>query len=308
MIVVVASRNGEKAVREAMRILRGGGSVLDAVEEGVKIVENDPGDQSVGYGGLPNLLGQVELDASIMDGATLRAGAVAGVRRFKNPISIARMVMEETPHLLLVGEGADMFGRLRGLQETDLLTLEAKTRYEELAQGRATLYTEAYGKIHREFMQWYRRYVESRRDSAGTLNLIAKDSNGNIAAGVSTSGLALKLPGRTGDSPIIGAGNYADNSAGAAACTGRGELTIRICLAKHVVDLMRQGLAATDACADGIGKILQLYDLLGGGVNILAMNRRGDTGAASIAADVFYFYQDDSLSEPVKKASLQVKV
>jgi len=308
MIVVIASRNGEKAVKEAMRALRGGGSALDAVEEGVKVVEDDPSDQSVGYGGLPNLLGEVELDASIMDGASLRAGAVACVRRFKNPISIARRVMEETPHLLLVGEGADRFAKLQGFQETDLLTLEAKKRYEELADGRAALYTEAYRKIHSELMQWYRRYVESKKDSAGTLNLIARDARGNLAVGVSTSGLALKLPGRTGDSPIIGAGNYADNTAGAAACTGRGELAIRICLAKHVVDLMRQGIHVQDACVDGIRKVLQLNDPFGGGLNVLAMSNRGETASASIAPDVFYFYQDENLPEPVKKPSLQVKI
>lgn len=307
MIVAVSSRNGEKAVKEALRVLKGGGSVLDAVEEGVKMVEDDSSDQSVGYGGLPNLLGEVELDASIMDGATLCAGAVAGVRRFKNPISIARKVMEQTPHLLLVGEGADMFARLQGFKEIQLLTQGAKKRYEELANGRATLYTEPYRKIHHELMQWYRRYVESKRNSDGTLNLIVRDAAGNLAVGVSTSGLALKLPGRTGDSPIIGAGNYADNGAGAAACTGRGELAIRICLAKHIVDLMRQGIHVQDACVDGIRRILQLNDPLGGGLNVLAVSSSGETASASVAPDVFYLYQDENLAEPVRKPSLQVK-
>ncbi len=308
MIVVIASRNGEKAVKEAMRVLRGGGSILDAVEEGVKMVEDDPSDQSVGYGGLPNLLGKVELDASIMEGSSLRAGAVAGVRHFKNPISIARRVMEQTPHLLLVGEGADGFARLQGFQEADLLTPEAKKQYEQLANGKAVLYTEAYRKIQGELMQWYRRYVESKKDSGGTVNLIARDAAGNLAVGVSTSGLALKLPGRTGDSPIIGAGNYADNRAGAAACTGRGELAIRVCLAKHVVDMMRQGTKVQAACIDGIRKILQLNDPLGGGMNVLAMSRKGETASASVVPDIFYFYQNESLPEPVKKSSVHVKI
>ena len=308
MIVVIASRNGEKAVKEAMRVLRGGGSILDAVEEGVKMVEDDPSDQSVGYGGLPNLLGKVELDASIMEGSSLRAGAVAGVRHFKNPISIARRVMEQTPHLLLVGEGADGFARLQGFQEADLLTPEAKKQYEQLANGKAVLYTEAYRKIQGELMQWYRRYVESKKDAGGTVNLIARDAAGNLAVGVSTSGLALKLPGRTGDSPIIGAGNYADNRAGAAACTGRGELAIRVCLAKHVVDMMRQGTQVQAACIDGIRKILQLNDPLDGGMNVLAMSRKGETASASVVPDVFYFYQNESLPEPVKKPSMHVKI
>lgn len=308
MIVVIASRNGEKAVREAIRVLKSGGGVLDAVEEGVKLVEDDPADQTVGYGGLPNLLGEVELDASIMDGATLRIGAVAGIKHFKNPISISRRVMEQTPHVLLIGEGADKFAKLQGFQETNLLTPEAKKRYEEMMTGKAPLYSEAYRKIHSELLLWYRKYIESKKDSHGTVNLIVRDSKGNLAVGVSTSGTALKMPGRTGDSPIIGAGNYADNTAGAAACTGRGELSIRICLAKHVVDLMRQRVRVQDACIDGIKKIIQLNDPLGGGMNVLAMDRNGETAGASTASEVFYFYQDDKLLEPIKKPSLQVKI
>jgi beta-aspartyl-peptidase (threonine type) len=308
MIVVISSRNGEKAVREAIRVLKSGGGVLDAVEEGVKLVEDDPADQTVGYGGLPNLLGEVELDASIMDGATLRIGAVAGIKHFKNPISISRRVMEQTPHVLLIGEGADKFAKLQGFQETNLLTPEAKKRYEEMMTGKAPLYSEAYRKIHSELLLWYRKYIESKKDSHGTLNLIVKDSKGNLAVGVSTSGTALKMPGRTGDSPIIGAGNYADNTAGAAACTGRGELSIRICLAKHVVDLMRQRVRVQDACIDGIKKIIQLNDPLGGGMNVLAMDRNGETAGASTASEIFYFYQDDKLLEPIKKPSLQVKI
>jgi beta-aspartyl-peptidase (threonine type) len=308
MIVVIASRNGEKAVREAIRVLKSGGGVLDAVEEGVKLVEDDPADQTVGYGGLPNLLGEVELDASIMDGATLRIGAVAGIKHFKNPISISRRVMEQTPHVLLIGEGADKFAKLQGFQETNLLTPEAKKRYEEMMTGKAPLYSEAYRKIHSELLLWYRKYIESKKDSDGTVNLIVRDSKGNLAVGVSTSGIALKMPGRTGDSPIIGAGNYADNTAGAAACTGRGELSIRICLAKHVVDLMRQRVRVQDACIDGIKKIIQLNDPLGGGMNVLAMDRNGETAGASTASEIFYFYQDDKLLEPMKKPSLQVKI
>jgi beta-aspartyl-peptidase (threonine type) len=308
MIVVIASRNGQKAVKEAVRILRSGGGILDAVEEGVKLVEDDPADQTVGYGGLPNLLGEVELDASIMDGATLRVGAVAGVRRYKNPISIARRIMERTPHVMLIGEGADEFAELQGFQETNLLTPEAKKRYDEMISGRAPLYSEAYRKIHSELRDWYPKYVESKKDSAGTVNLIARDSMGNLAVGVSTSGTALKMPGRTGDSPIIGAGNYADNAAGAAACTGRGELSIRICLAKYVVDSMRQGVHVQEACVTGIRKILQLRDPLGGGMNVLSISSTGETAGASTAPEVFYLYQDDTMSEPVKKTSPQVSL
>jgi len=308
MIVVISSRNGEKAVREAIRILKSGGGVLDAVEEGVKLVEDDPADQTVGYGGLPNLLGEVELDASIMEGAMLRTGAVAGVKRFKNPISIARRVMEKTPHVLLIGQGADQFAKVQGFQETNLLTPEAKKRYEAMIAGKAESYSEAYRKIQAELLEWYTRYIQSKKDSHGTVNLIVKDSAGNLAVGVSTSGTGLKMPGRTGDSPIIGAGNYADNRAGATACTGRGELSIRLCLAKHVVDLMRQGVPVQEACIDGIRKTLQLNDPLGGGMNVLAMSKTGETGGASTAADIYYLYQDEKMTDPARKPSLQVKI
>jgi beta-aspartyl-peptidase (threonine type) len=216
--------------------------------------------------------------------------------------------MEQTPHVLLIGEGADKFAKLQGFQETNLLTPEAKKRYEEMMTGKAPLYSEAYRKIHSELLLWYRKYIESKKDSHGTVNLIVRDSKGNLAVGVSTSGTALKMPGRTGDSPIIGAGNYADNTAGAAACTGRGELSIRICLAKHVVDLMRQRVRVQDACIDGIKKIIQLNDPLGGGMNVLAMDRNGETAGASTASEIFYFYQDDKLLEPIKKPLLQVKI
>jgi beta-aspartyl-peptidase (threonine type) len=308
MIVVIASRNGERAVRETVRVLRSGGGILDAVEEGVKLVEDDPADQTVGYGGLPNLVGEVELDASIMDGATLRAGAVAGVKRFKNPISIARRVMERTPHVMLIGEGADRFAEIEGFRETNLLTPEAKRRYEEMITGRAPLYSEAYRKIHDELRQWYVEYMKSKKDSAGTVNLIARDSAGNLAVGVSTSGTALKMPGRTGDSPIIGAGNYADNGAGAAACTGRGELAIRICLAKYVVDLVGQGVRVQEACVIGIRKILQLRDPLGGGMNVLSVSKTGETAGASTAPDIFYLYQDETMLDPVRRPSPQVSL
>lgn len=305
MVVAIASRNGEKAVDIAMKVLRSGGSALDAVEEGVKSVEDDPEDTTVGYGGIPNLLGEVELDASIMDGATLQAGAVAGVKHFKNPISIARRVMERTPHVMLIGDGADLFAEIQGFQKTSLLTQRSKLEYDKLIQGKAKLYSEAYRNVHSSLIEWYQKYVVSRRES-GTVNVIALDQSRSLATGVSTSGLAIKLPGRTGDSPIIGAGNYADNLAGAATCTGRGELAIRVCLAKCVVDLMRNGVEVQEACISGIRKILALRDPLGSIMNIIALDKNGQPGGASVAPNIVYYYQDDEMDRPQSRRSIQI--
>lgn len=315
MVIVMASRTGAGSVEIAMRTLRSGGSALDAVEAGVKAVEDDPKEITVGYGGLPNLVGQVELDASIMDGATLRAGAVAGITHFKNPISIARRIMEKTPHVMLVGEGAEAFAEIEGFQRTNLLTPESKAEYEKLIEGKVALYSEfyknsgraltTYKNIQESMLKWYTEYVALKR-SWGTVNFIAVDKDHNVAAGVSTSGTALKMPGRTGDSPIIGAGNYADNKAGAAACTGRGELAIRVCLAKYVVDLMGSGVRVDNACVMGIRKVLELQDPIGTSMNIIAINRNGNGGSASVEPDTQYYYQDQKMDRPQKRMATYV--
>ena len=298
-----------------MRVLRSGGSALDAVESGVKAVEDDPKEITVGYGGLPNLVGEVELDASIMDGATLRAGAVAGVKHFKNPISIARRIMEKTPHVMLVGEGAEAFAEVEGFQRTNLLTTESKAEYEKLIDGKVGLYSvfyknvgrsqTAYKNIQQSMLKWYKEYVALKR-SWGTVNFIARDKDDNVAVGVSTSGTALKMPGRTGDSPIIGAGNYADNKAGAAACTGRGELAIRVCLAKYVVDLMGSGVQVEKACTMGIKKVLELQDPIGTSMNIIAIDPDGTGGGASVEPDTAYYYQDEKMDRPQRRTATYV--
>lgn len=220
-MIVIASTNGRTGVVEAMRVLRAGGSAVDAVEAGVRVVESDPADQTVGYGGLPNLVGEVELDASIMDGATRRAGAVGAVRRCEHPISLARRVMEELPHVLLVGSGAERFAREMGFPERDLGTPEATAVWREVFETRVpAAYADRLPYL--ESLRRFARLAVDPERPTETVNVIARDAAGNLSCWVSTSGWAWKYPGRLGDSPVIGAGNYADSRYGAAACTGRG--------------------------------------------------------------------------------------
>jgi beta-aspartyl-peptidase (threonine type) len=304
MFAMVATQNGKRAIEVGIQVLRSGGSALDAVEQGVRMVEDDPEDQTVGYGGLPNFLGEVELDASIMDGRTLAAGAVAGVKHYRNPISIARKVMEVTPHVLLIAEGAEMFAQKLGFESSKLLTPASKKKYLDWCSGHSSVYPERYEKLGASLFRWYNEYVSKARCS-GTVNVLALDSRGNLAAGVSTSGLFMKMPGRVGDSAIVGAGNYADNRYGAAACVGRGELTMRTCLAKMVVDFMKQGMTPQEACNRGIREVIELRDPIGGGVNVIALDPRGNPGSASSLGPFSYHFQNDRMKSPEARPSFE---
>jgi beta-aspartyl-peptidase (threonine type) len=306
MMKVIASMAGEKAVSKAMQILREGGTALDAVEAGTKVIEDDPQEHGVGYSGLPNLLGFVELDASIMDGRTLRAGSVAGVRYHKNPISIARKVMEMTPHAMLVGDGADLFADIMGFERTELLTEDSRRMYRDWITQRGLTESE-FNILDRAMFDWYNKYVmETERH--GTVGVIALDGKGDLAVAVSTSGLEWKLPGRVGDSPIIGAGNYADNRYGAAACTGRGELAIRVCLAKTVVGYMKAGAPVQEACDLGIQEILRLEDPIGTllRVNVIAMDPIGNVGATCSKGPYTFYYQDEAMPNPLPMQSHRI--
>jgi beta-aspartyl-peptidase (threonine type) len=295
---IIGTRNATNFLHLGVKVLRDGGSAMDAVEATVNGVEDNPLDSSVGYGGFPNLLGYVELDASIMDGRTLKAGAVAAVKHFKNPISIARKVMEETPHLLLVGEGADLFADSMGFQRCELLTDQTRQRYEatikELTQDLGGSSAAALRYPGRA--KWYEKLSKM---SHGTVNVIAIDSKGDICTGVSTSGLGLKLPGRVGDSPIIGAGNYADNRFGGAGCTGTGELTIRLSSARTIIAYMRGGMSVAEACMQAMRDVNNLEAT--GGVSCVAMDNRGNTYAASNRGMARYGYMDIDSEAPQER-------
>ena len=243
---MIASERGEVGLAAGVELLRAGASAMDAVEAAVRVVESNEADHYVGVGGLPNLLGEVELDASIMDGATRRAGAVAAVRGFPHPISIARAVCERLPqHLLLVGEGAERFAEEVGIERGPTLTDEAMQMWRD---GLSAAGIEAAEARHGPGERAYRQQVLERLASMpvpggpwDTVNVLALDAGGNLAVGVSTSGYPWKYPGRVSDSAIIGAGNYCDNAVGGAACTGRGELAIRGTTARSVLLRARGG-------------------------------------------------------------------
>jgi N4-(beta-N-acetylglucosaminyl)-L-asparaginase len=276
-----------------MELLRAGASSMDAVEAAVRAVEANEADHYVGVGGLPNLLGDVELDASIMDGATRRAGAVAAVTGFPHPISIARAVCDRLPqHLLLVGAGAERFADEVGIERGETLTDEAKKLWREgLEPGALETVAERQGEGEVAF----RRQVLERLATMGqpdgpwgTVNVLALDAVGNLAVAVSTSGYPWKYPGRVGDSALIGAGNYCDNRIGAAACTGRGELAIRANTAREVLLALQAGLGPAEACAAALAQTLDLPDDYRSPLQALCLTPDGRHGGASTKPGATY--------------------
>jgi isoaspartyl peptidase/L-asparaginase-like protein (Ntn-hydrolase superfamily) len=303
--VVVGSANARIGLPAAIEALRAGRSAMDAAIAAVKCVEDNLDDHSVGTGGIPNVLGEVELDASVMDGRSLAAGAVAAVKGFRHPIEIARKVMESTPHVLLAGAGAELFAERHGFERAELLTPEAEALWRERVLGGAPTGSNLYADSYQMYMAAVHDWVNLLHDRIlGTTNVIVRDTSGDIACAVSTSGWGFKWPGRVGDSPIIGAGNYADNRYGAAACTGRGEMAIRAATAYSIVRYMRDGLSLEDAMGRAMLDLRDLVDPYAERVNVMnavAMDRDGNVAAISTAADTFYVFQTLDMSEPEER-------
>ncbi len=292
--VVISSANGMRAVKRAMEIIAGGGDCLDAVIAGVNVVENDPEDMTVGYGGLPNEDGVVELDSSVMYGPTHRAGAVAALRKVKTPSRVARLVMERTDHVLIVGEGALRFAKAHGFKEEEILTDAARERWlkwkESLSDEDDWIPAPPKGGEDTGELLRRRGWRELVREH-GTINCNALDLSGNLAGVTTTSGLSFKIPGRVGDSPIIGAGLYVDNEVGACGSTGRGEANLINCNCVMVVEHMREGASPEEACLKVCERIVdhnkldRLKDMDGRpnfNVKFYAINSRGEFGGAAI--------------------------
>ena len=280
--VLIASERGEIGLAAGMALLRAGASAMDAVEAAIRIVEANEADHYVGVGGLPNLLGEVELDASIMDGATRRAGAVAAVTGFPHPISIARAVCDRLPqHLLLVGPGAERFADEVGIVRGQTLTDEARQLWQDgLEQARN-------GADRRQPLELMAAMARPG-GPWGTVNVLALDAAGDLAVGVSTSGYPWKYPGRVGDSAIIGSGNYCDNRVGGAACTGSGELAIRSGTARSVLLALAAGAGPAEACAVALAETMELPDEFRAPLQALCLTPDGRHGGGSTKEGATY--------------------
>jgi N4-(beta-N-acetylglucosaminyl)-L-asparaginase len=276
--IVLSTWNfGAAANVEAWKILKSGGRALDAVEAGARVPEADPTNNSVGYGGLPDRDGRVTLDACIMDEFG-NCGSVASLEHIMHPISVARKVMEKTPHVMLVGDGALQFALESGFPKENLLTPESEKAWKEW------LKTAQYKPI-------------INAENHDTIGIIAMDASGNLSGACTTSGLAYKMHGRVGDSPIIGAGLYVDNEIGAATSTGLGEEVIRIVGCHLVVELMRQGKTPEEACRAAVERIVKKQPAKSKDIQVgfLALNKQGEYGAYCLQKGFNYAVYSNSV-------------
>jgi len=283
--VVISTWNfGIPANESAWKILSSGGKALDAVEEGVKVPEGDANVRSVGYGGLPDRDGYVTLDSCIMDN-NARCGSVAFLQHIKHPISVARLVMEKTPHIMLAGEGALKFALDNGFEKENLLTPEAE-------------------KIWKEWLKTSGYIPADYKNTHDTIGMLAIDNEGNLSGACTTSGLKFKMHGRVGDSPIIGAALFVDNEIGAATATGVGEEVIRISGAHTIVELMRQGYSPEESCKAAIGRIMKNMKETDEDfqVGFLALNKSGEYGAYSVNKKFEYAVYNNSEGNILKES------
>jgi N4-(beta-N-acetylglucosaminyl)-L-asparaginase len=299
-IVISTWKHGIAANEKAYEILINGGNSLDAVEQGVRVSEDDPNVLSVGYGGLPDAEGRVTLDAAIMDWKA-RIGSVICIEHIKNPISVARHILEDTEHTILAGEGAYTFAIKKGFQPDILHTELSIQKYNEWKKGN-------YGKsqeFHTDDYEVKKAKLQSINDdgSHDTIGMVAIDKDGHVSAACTTSGTAWKLHGRVGDSPIIGSGLYVDGETGAAAATGRGEECVRACGSFLVVEMMRQGKSPQVACEIAAKRVIKLNLLSNKNrdhiyqVGFIAVNTKGECGAASVREGFEYAIYKNNKNE-----------
>ena len=278
-LVISTWYHGLAANDKAWKVIRNGGSAVDAAEMGVRVTEADATGTSVGIGGAPDRDGNVTLDACIMDHKG-NAGSVCFLQDILHPISVARKVMDDTPHVMLAGEGARKFALENGFEKTVLLTEGSEQRWKEWLQNAK-----------------YKPIIN--RENHDTIGLISMDKNGDLSGACTTSGLAYKMHGRVGDSPIIGAGLFVDNEVGAATATGMGELVMRTLGSFLIVELMRQGMSPQEACEEGIRRIVKKIDVEHMQVGYIAVNKAGEVGAYAIHPGFNYALAKNGKNEMV---------
>jgi N4-(beta-N-acetylglucosaminyl)-L-asparaginase len=302
--VSIASGNGINATARAVEMMKAGSDTLDAVIAGVNINEDDPEEHGVGLGGLPNEEGVVELDASVMHGPTRRCGAVASIQRIKNPSKVAKLVMEETDHVMMAGNGALKLAKAFGFAEDELLTEKSRVAWmvwkkslrdagghnnwtdglDAPVKASAQL-KKMFPEVDEKTLAW--AWQMAMHPITGTINCLGLNAKGEISGVTTTSGLAWKIAGRVGDSPIIGAGLYVDQEVGGAGSTGRGEENIRISGGHTIVENMRHGMSPTDACLDACKRVARNYDndstrLKAIGITFYALRKDGVYGSANL--------------------------
>jgi beta-aspartyl-peptidase (threonine type) len=322
--------NGEVrdgCIAQGIDALRRGAGAMDAAELVARAVESDVNDHSVGFSGLPNILGEVELDASIMDGRTLGSGAVAALRGYPHPISVARQVMERLPHVLLAGTGAAQFAQEIGAEPHDLLTDEAKAIWLQRLRAVVRNWGLENGDLGLEIGDTDDQFISNLQslisnhhiplsdlvhralkyhEGGDTMNVIVRDATGHLVCAVTTSGVAWKYPGRVGDSPIIGAGNYADDRYGAAACTGVGELTIRHGTCLRAVTMLQAGMRLPDAGCATVRDLLPLSQPLNAWIRLLLVDKEGNTGGFCTRDGATYKMRTVEEDKPVVHACVAV--
>jgi L-asparaginase/N4-(beta-N-acetylglucosaminyl)-L-asparaginase len=274
LVLISTWPHGKPANDRAAEVFSAGGNLLDAVERGINVTENDPTVTSVGYGGLPNEDGIVELDAALMDGTRHHAGAVASLRNIKNPISVARLVLEKTTHTTLAGEGAFQFALKMGFHAEQLLTPESLKKW----------------------MDWKadpkrQGYWKNPAENHDTIGMVATDGKGHVVSGCSTSGAAWKINGRVGDSPLVGCGVYADDHVGAASATGDGDMMTNYCTSVSIVHYMARGMSPQEACEELLKHMARTNPRnQAADASVIAMNNKGEVGAASMRAATGFRY------------------
>ncbi|HWQ82863.1 MAG TPA: N(4)-(beta-N-acetylglucosaminyl)-L-asparaginase [Ignavibacteria bacterium] len=288
-IVISTWKHGLDANKAAYEIMKNGGNSLDAAEQGVRVSEDDPAVLSVGYGGLPDADGRVTLDAAIMDWKA-RVGSVICVENIKNPISLARLILENTEHMVLAGDGAYDYAIKNGFKPGNLMTENSLKRYNEWKASGITKPEE----IHTDdFVLKIKKDINADGNH-DTIGMVALDKNGHVSASCTTSGMAWKLHGRVGDSPMIGSGLYVDGEVGGAASTGRGEECIRACGSFLIVEMMRMGLSPKEACRVAVERVVKLNLLSSKNrdhlfqVGFIALNNKGEYGAFSVRGGFQY--------------------